>query len=1485
MPQTRITAKNTFAEGLIMDFAPDNTQENVLSNALNATLLTFNGNEMSLQNDMGNCRVESAYLPEGYVPVGTCEFGDIIYIVSYNPLENKSQIGCFPSPERNISNKEISTLVQTLSPSDFTDSNGTVNSYTVKKIVYGNSNINAGDKFIISWGTSGTRNKDQISNFGNTSHNIKATESYWPKLTQVHVVSIEDSGKITYLDDSVKWYGDSGNDFIVSTETLTNDTTTSNIDTYRHALQCQYSVFQSRVAGKLALLLELETINNFSCGHKVIKRTAANTGETLYDIYFSASWESDNYNINPCGMMVTSSTFNHMNSSPSSDIILNTANAVNNLYNPKRVIDFTRLYQQESPGSSYSAFLNNSYYTQVEKYKTVQCETNKDKTAESKTVLRVYETKNGIKSPKTDKSGSGVYVINPSSMKFNSETNQIEYLTVVDDKEQLCAEQAIPDDVIVNTFKKSVLKKVATVVRRQYTSEEEEQKVLQGGKDDYRITYTVCPCMPYGPLTHLSITNTIDFDKAQTGEVNLSIWKYYVNTTSISLTFGFDTYLKEDEDEVIDKVVMEFYDNQGICATYELTGQESYDSKFTEYIELDQASSNFRMSGKKIPDDSTTRELSEQIYHKGSDAEATYADIKNSDEKSSYMYEKDGTWHTISDEDIPGDATKVYINDAGTLYYGRPYIVKIKVYKGTLNELGEIDPSGYEKPLEDARWLWTAPVFNDYYSSETDFKNCQIQTSLDFSSQLDGRGLEKNTAVYTNTEELTPETKSISTLSAQVTYVGIGDATSNKVSLRGQAELSDNFGSALYLDPGTNLSNFRNISIGLALDNTRIETSTSSYETEYSNSFLGEATELYPQFNTDSEKQFEDILLSYGNNLLKKINYTADANNNAEIYSNDDAYQNYKDLFNLSLTVPGTTNTSTDTVTYLDGNGNTKTSTLNFTNTNALIWYQGRSTGRTTTYTTLALQGIAFSKMKASGVETKETSALLVPAIDTLKDLSKYGYAWSSSENIPYQTTILFIGVMERSGKSGWRASADLDYSNTQNGKIYNYYEIQYGDNVVFDVSDTDLAEEYFAKYLNNPFQQVVFGWSNTGSNAMENLEIPGVDCTPLTSVMGPQSVSSVQSRITAGKMPCPQTSNAPGGDYFDGGGSGFFNMPSTLAFYDGEKLWFGGDLRIIALKNQTALSQNFYWKSNFASSKVKAYRTNYAQLIVSLLTQLYVVNEDAGTVPSYTGVAKLKDYTENWKSNIVVKASLVNADVYSFEANKATSAYIKILPKDFTYDNKSYSGINLYYYAKWVMQAAYGTTNKAIEAVGIRNINPVINDSVKCIDFTYQVPYNVSSLTSKFEDSSNLTAKIKVKTPNEKQTNNTTRFTATTEYKSIISPKDSSVLYTYSGGQQVTQFRGSETFNLRTFAVNGNDFYSADIINSDGKAYSLELNSNSNLYKCLKYDGTQVYLENIDKMAGHSSKYTFWFYASGDDPSITGLNKICMFDTSYNIF
>lgn len=104
---------NSFAEGLVSDLNELNTPNKVMTDALNATLITFNGNEFSLQNDMGNAKVGTAYLPQGYVPVGMKEHGGIIYVASHNPETGRGQIGCFPSPQELWSDEdgEIAEIV------------------------------------------------------------------------------------------------------------------------------------------------------------------------------------------------------------------------------------------------------------------------------------------------------------------------------------------------------------------------------------------------------------------------------------------------------------------------------------------------------------------------------------------------------------------------------------------------------------------------------------------------------------------------------------------------------------------------------------------------------------------------------------------------------------------------------------------------------------------------------------------------------------------------------------------------------------------------------------------------------------------------------------------------------------------------------------------------------------------------------------------------------------------------------------------------------------------------------------------------------------------------------------------------------------------------------------------------------------------------------------------------------------------------------
>lgn len=273
-------ATNKFTKGLVMDFSPENTQNELLTNALNATLLTFNGNEMSLQNDMGNARVETAYLPEGYIPVGTCEYGGIIYIVSYNPLEDKSQIGCFPSPERNISRDELGNQSEiSLTNTSFVDDSGNIKS-TTQTVILKNDKLNPGDKFIISSDQNiyGELLKDlQFKSDKDSEFSIVPNP-----VISLNVVSIEDSGKVVYLDSSVRKYehtlsNESGlltykYQILGKGNSTDGQVAADDIDSYRNTLSSGYSVFKSKTSGKLAILAELIMIDSYSVTHSIVPK-------------------------------------------------------------------------------------------------------------------------------------------------------------------------------------------------------------------------------------------------------------------------------------------------------------------------------------------------------------------------------------------------------------------------------------------------------------------------------------------------------------------------------------------------------------------------------------------------------------------------------------------------------------------------------------------------------------------------------------------------------------------------------------------------------------------------------------------------------------------------------------------------------------------------------------------------------------------------------------------------------------------------------------------------------------------------------------------------------------------------------------------------------------------------------------------------------------------------------------------------------------
>lgn len=749
MANTIRASKSKFQGGLVMDLAPETTPNNVLTSALNATLVTFNGNETQLQNDMGNGRVETARLPEGYIPVGTCEFGDIIYIVSYNPLTNKSQIGCFPSPERNISSEEIGNTGQSLSADDFQvliddKPTGELKASSVKKILYQNK-LNPGDKFVIYDTNNQILSETHITDIGNTSH----TYGSFPKWLKIHVIAIEDSGKINYLDSSIKWYksGELNNPSDYFIRTSIEKTGKPDIDSYRNLLNSGYSVYQSKISGKLALLIELEKIEGFSCTYTVYSKNtttvtiadnenttdsenttnAENNGDIEYKqyyIYWNFNWDTSDPNINPAYVVLTKSEWTGREegkggtyykweskngygldiSNPSNEKITIpseweaqiTSNIVTDNYK-------TFIKGSEVNTGSYQIILNKFLNDRVEVYGNMPL-----------TKLNICrENKNDYKQlPKV-----GEYYINASKLEYK-EQEEIVYTLKYDKNGLYTKITSVPitDDIVNNYFHYPIYKafqEFTIPIKQIFKETSEEKTIIREFKPDTRnliYHYEITPAMPYGLLREYSIDGYIDFSKIGTGAIDLKAWKYFNGENVSTLTIGMDAYVEDNMG--IQSVVLEFYDNQGMAAAYHITGKSSYSGQFTEMIPLNGSTNTYKLQN---IDAKGNKHL-----HLGPEAHEGDLNLVRYDEVNNKIIETDwvnnGTCH---------------IDDCGTIYSNMLYLVKIIVKYCPINALGEFDTSDSTNYKHFYRWMWTNTMFNQYYHNITDFNDIQLELTLD----------------------------------------------------------------------------------------------------------------------------------------------------------------------------------------------------------------------------------------------------------------------------------------------------------------------------------------------------------------------------------------------------------------------------------------------------------------------------------------------------------------------------------------------------------------------------------------------------------------------------------------------------------------------------------------------------------------------------------------------------------------------------------
>ena len=799
MANTIRAAKNTFNNGLVMDLAPDTTPNEVLTSALNATLVTFNGNELQLQNDMGNGRVETARLPEGYIPVGTCEFGDIIYIVSYNPLTNRSQIGCFPSPERNISSEEIGSNGQTLSSSDFQEGSfdenehfipsGELKATSVKKIIY-NNKMNPGDKYIIYDSNNQILNETHITDIGNTSHVYGA----FPKLLRIHVVAIEDSGKINYLDSTVKWYNKKLNNedadyFMMANKVESGSSTNApDIDSYRDLLSSGYSVFQSKISGKLALLIELEKITGFSCTYNtytsqkpisisetgVIDSSEAKPPITIDNImnkkcriYWNINWENDDNNINPKYIVLTKSEWGSKKPSENTeretkaghyylwrkdnqnvinDVKVDISSNIPKAYpysnngNVYWYAEISRLYDPLE-NISYSTFINARSYDKQLETALIPIKQDYNNQELYKLNLSRKDIKIGdydyIGLPREDGNKS-YYFINLISIERkespqdpNAPTLYTGYISDFTKSEGRTAvnDYLLSDDIVNNYFHTSVSKFFYTF--NIPVEQNIDGNIYTPDTSNLIYHYEITPAMDYGLLREYSVEGYIDFSKIGTGLIDLTHWKYFNAENISTLTLGLDAYVEENKG--IAEIALEFYDNQGYAATYHIRDKESYSGVFTEVIPLNGVIQNANL------DDIDA--YGEKHTHLGPEAtdfaeNVGYVTKVNGQPIYNPLYYKQVNGEVVAYEDSSYQTphtTKddLVLNDAGVIYGNVIYLVKIVVKYCQKDVLGNLDPSLDSEFKTFYRWYWTNTAFNSSYTNTNDFNTLQPSLVVD----------------------------------------------------------------------------------------------------------------------------------------------------------------------------------------------------------------------------------------------------------------------------------------------------------------------------------------------------------------------------------------------------------------------------------------------------------------------------------------------------------------------------------------------------------------------------------------------------------------------------------------------------------------------------------------------------------------------------------------------------------------------------------
>lgn len=549
-------AQNTFNEGMVLDNHPLMTPNTVLTDALNATLVTMNGNEMVLQNDMGNAKVENAKLPPGYIPIGMKEYGGIIYIACYNPLTNKGQIGCFPSPQRQKTATQISEITPTFKFPDVTyikEENGEewykINSILTKCEIFPKGTIiRSGDKFSVGLPIAsmfGTDNVDStgehyISNYNNVENGLVKTPMN--RMYTFGVATLDNNGQLRDITNQLK--------------------------RYKKGQQIQFSNIDS-------------DLYKFNCGYwQNEMSTEDKDGLVSSELMDQTNVQSklNTYNSKLFGRLFLYAKYNTVQSIEVS------------------VIGYKKLDDNNTINNPIYTGHTDTDYSDVE---LPLIQNQKDLQIDSKILLLIYVNYK-YNCPDGSKALNSKNLVEPlEGYEYYFDKNDQNIIRgiqfIINNNSIYNLPFSIPNDYNENYnlgYGYPLYDKITNIYSFSQVYALPLNTTNTISWTAYPVTYFYDNGLKFGEILDESVSGELNPDNINSGKMELNAWRYYVNNDRVLLTWGFESYPREND--VISEVSFSFYDVAYNTLKWKFFTKErvSYNGEFNENFDISNFISN-----------------------------------------------------------------------------------------------------------------------------------------------------------------------------------------------------------------------------------------------------------------------------------------------------------------------------------------------------------------------------------------------------------------------------------------------------------------------------------------------------------------------------------------------------------------------------------------------------------------------------------------------------------------------------------------------------------------------------------------------------------------------------------------------------------------------------------------------------------------------------------------------------------------------------